>query len=86
MANTENAEIKETRSGSLERMVRRLRDIACNEGNDGQLLKDAADELERTAAALHWAIRCLESDGNFGAIANVNEIIQGNVPPARAYA
>ncbi len=79
-------ERKERGTGSLERVVRRLRDSTCNEGNDGQLLEDAADELERTAAALHWAIRCLQSDGNFGAIANVNEIIQGNVPPARAYA
>ena len=60
--------------------------ITCNEENDGQLLEDAADELERTAAALNWAIRCLQSDGNFGAIANVNEFTQGNVPPARAYA
>jgi hypothetical protein len=53
MNNTVTTENQEARSGSLKRMIRRLRDSTCNEGNDGQLLEDAADELERTAAALH---------------------------------
>jgi hypothetical protein len=41
--------------------------------------------LSRHEAALHWATRCLESDGNFGAVANCVELLRGNFPPERAW-
>jgi hypothetical protein len=58
---------------------------AAKDNLDGQTLDDAAQTIERLAAALNWALVALERRGITTDEASAKAILNGDVPTDRAY-